>query len=261
MDVGKLEAMHFSDLNAEDPPAVTPSQRHELRVAILQVTAALLAIVPFFWPWAARHRIYAALVVVLVVGWIAKPRVVGWAQQRRYNRRDRQFVADNRNDLGRLVQRFAVFVSNHDNRSLIQILRSGYSQNMSAVEQIISADYIESWLYCYREHLRSARASSLEQFLSQCREFSHIVQAFNSYYALPAQRKLAVATPLSDDIVSRLEEFREEYCAFLREIEPWAQGIANYLQSKGVMDQSALWGLAPTIHFERPKSFRQTKKV
>jgi hypothetical protein len=46
----------------------------------------------------------------------------------------------------------------------------------------------------------------------------------------------------------------------LRDVEPWAQGIANYLQqTKGVTDHANLWGLAPTTSFERSKSFRQTK--
>jgi hypothetical protein len=98
----------------------------------LQVAAALLALVPYFSPWAAKHRNYALLVVVVVIGWIAKPRLEAWIKRRRYLRHDQHFVTENAAMLRRLVERFAIFTSNHDTRSLIQILRSAYSQNMVA---------------------------------------------------------------------------------------------------------------------------------
>jgi hypothetical protein len=255
-----MPELMFTDPNSDISPNPLPSRGRELLIAVLQVAAALLALVPYFSPWAARHRNYALLVVVVVIGWIAKPRLEAWIKRRRYLRRDQQFTAENAARLRNLVERLAIF-TNHDTRSLIQILRSAYSQNMLAVERIISGDYIGNWFYCYQEQLRFP-GMTLEHFLSQCREFSHILQAFNTYYVLHAQRKLAATTPLSEDNIARLEEFREEYNAFLRDVEPWAQGIASYLQqSKGVRDHSTLWGLAPTNSFERPKSFRQTKPV
>lgn len=248
--------MHWLRQSSDDPAVGGQSRRRELLVAVLQVVAALLALVPYFSPWAARHRNYALLVVVGIIGWIAKPRLKAWIGRVSSRRRDRLLVAENIGSLRKLVERFAVFTSNNDTRSLIQIVRSAYSQNMPAVEQIIAGDYIGSWLYCYREQL-GFPINSLERFLHQSREFSHIVQAFNSYYVLPAQRKLAATAQLSEDNIARLEEFREEYIAFLRDVEPWAQGIANYLRAGGVTDQHTLWALAPTNYFERPKSFRR----
>lgn len=124
--------MTFTDPNSQVSPNPLPSRRHELLIAILQVAAALLALVPYFSPWAAKHRNYALLVVVVVIGWIAKPRLEAWIKRRRYLRHDQHFVTENAAMLRRLVERFAIFTSNHDTRSLIQILRSAYSQNMVA---------------------------------------------------------------------------------------------------------------------------------
>jgi len=245
---------------------VAPPRRHELAVEILKFLTPALGLALFLaglngkYPWLSRPWVLDALVAlgVLVLIWFAKPRLVVWLQQIRTGKRNQRFIAENDVRLRELVETFAVFTSINNARSLINIVRSAYSQNMQAVEQIIVADYIGSWLYCYSEQL-TFPAKSLDQLLSKCREFSHIVQAFNTNYAIRAQKQLAVAKPLGEDSIVQLDEFREEYIAFLRAYETWAKGIANYVQVGGVTDHSALWRLAPTNHFERPKSFRQTK--
>jgi hypothetical protein len=211
------------------------------------------------YPWLSKSWVLDALVVLglLIFIWLAKPRLGVWLQRIRKWKSNQRFIAENAVRLRELVETFAVFPSNNDTRSLINIVRSAYSQNMQAVEQVIVADYVGTWLYCYREQL-TFRAKSLDQFLSQCREFSHILQAFNTDYALRAQKQLALAVPLAEDSITQLEEFREEYIAFLRGYETWAKGIANYVQAGGVTDHPTLWRLAPTNHFARPKSFRRT---
>jgi hypothetical protein len=247
----------FGSEMIEEPAGGRPVQR-EILVAILQVVAALLAIVPFFWPWAGAHRTYAIIVVIGILGWISKPRLQSWIKRTAKRRHDQQFIAANDARLREFVERFAEFISNNNTRSLIYIVRSAYSQNMTAVEQIIAGDYIGSWFHAYREQL-TFPAKALPQFLARCREFGNIVQQFNTYYVLRSQRQLAVANPLPEHSVGELEGFREEYNAFLRDVEPWAKGIGNYLQSFGVTDSPALWRLAPTSYFERPKTFREAK--
>jgi hypothetical protein len=243
----------------EQPIGAAP--RREILIAILQVAAALLAIVPFFWPWAGNHRIYAIVVVVIVFGWIAKPRLQAWIKRNANRRRDGQFIAANDARLREFVQQFAEFIADNNARSLVYIVRTACSQNMTAVEQILTGDYIGHWFFSYREQL-AFPAQAIAQFLARCREFTNIVQQFNSHYALRAQRLFtAPAAPLSEHTLDELEGFREEYNAFLRSLEPWAKGIAGYLQSLGVTDTPSQWRLAPTTYFERPKSFKKSQPV
>lgn len=258
--------MQFIDPSSEEQPAVHP-RRNEFLVEILKVLTPALGLLLFLlglnakYPWLSKPWITDTLVVlgILIVAWFAKPRFSTWLQKIGRRKRDQQFVATNDARLQEFVEQFAEFISNNNTRSLIYIVRSGFSQNMMAVEQILAGDYIGSWFHAYREQLAFS-TKSLPQFLARCREFGNIVQQFNSYYVLRAQRQLAVAaTPLPEHNVAELEGFREEYNAFLRDVEPWAKGIANYLQSLGVAEQPAQWRLAPTSYFERAKSFSRTK--
>jgi hypothetical protein len=109
---------------------------------------------------------------------------------------------------------------------------------------------------------RHELAVEILKFLAGSRELANIVQQFNSYYVLRAQRQLAVApTPLPEQNVAELEGFREEYAAFLRDFELWAKGIATYLQSLGGAEHPTLWQLAPTSYFESAKPFSRTKSA
>jgi hypothetical protein len=198
---------------------------------------------------------------LLIVAWFARPRLSAWLTKHRQKKRDRLFIAANDARLREFAEQFGQFISNNNTRSLIYIVRSGFSQNTGAVEQILAGDYIGSWFHAYLEHLAFA-TTDLSQFLARCREFSNIVQQFNSYYVLRAQRQLAAAvTPISEQGVAELEGFREEYNAFLRDLEAWAKGICNYLTSVGVADQPTQWRLGPASYFERAKSFNRTKSV
>ncbi len=256
----------YHDLNVEEPAVISP-RKHELAIEILKfltaVAGLLLLVVSSIgkYPWLSKPWVLSSLIgiAVLVLIWFAKPRLVVWLRRIQNRRRGRQFIAQNDVKLRELMDQFAVFTSDSDSRSLINILRSAYSQNTQAAEEIVAGDYIGGWLSCYFYQL-TFPAESLRQFLSHCRESSHIVQSFNTNYALRAQRQLAGKAPLSEHFVAQLEQFRDEYIAFLRAFELWAKGIANYLQSSGVTDQPTLWRLAPTASFERPKSFKQNKR-
>jgi hypothetical protein len=263
------QVMRFLVSNLPDDSeevAVGPPRRHELAVEVLKLLTPCLGLILFIaglsskYPWLSKPWVLNALIAlgVLVLVWFAKPRLTLWLRRFQDTKGARRFIAEYDARLRELVEQFAVFTSNSDNRSLICILRSVYSHNMQLAEQIIVGDYLGSWLYCYREQLNFP-ATSLRQFLSQCRTFSYIVQEFNRNYVLRAQRELAVKSPLAEDSTAKLEEFREEYAAFLRAVESWAKGISNYLQAGGMIDNPSLWKLAPTNSFERAKSFARTK--
>lgn len=257
--------MEFFDPDSEQPP-VLPPRRHELVIEVLKFLTPALGLVLFLaglngkYPLLSRPWVFDTLVVlgVFVLIWFAKPRLVVWRRRVRERKRDRRFTAENDVRLRELVEQFAVFTFGGDNRSLISVLRSAHSQNMQAVEQIVVGDYIGSWMQCYQEQLTSPVKSS-HQLLSRCREFGTIVQEFNTNYVLRAQKHYATGTPLAEHSIAKLEEFREEWAAFLRSVELWAKGISTYLQSLSVTDHPTLWRLAPSMSFERPKSFLRTK--
>jgi len=152
--------------------------------------------------------------------------------------------------------KFAQFISDNNTRSLIYIAQTGYP-HLTELEPLLGG-YIGSWFHSYREQLASP-AEGLRPFLARCREFSNLVQQFNSHYALRAEKLIATIPKPPEQGIGELEAFREDYNDFLRNVERWAKGISAYLQSVGVADHPAQWGLAPIAFFQKPKSFRQTQ--
>jgi len=260
------DTVRFFDPSSEELPAALPPRRRELFVETLKFLTALVALAgalvalhgkyPSLSPWIFDSIVGTGL---LIATWVVTPRVAAWARRIQKRARIRRFIATNDVRLRELLAQFAIFTSSSDSRSLMCILRSACSQNQQAIEQIVAGDYIGSWLDCFRQQLGSP-AGSLASFLQQCREFSSIVQAFNTNYVLRAQRQLALVPALPEYNLEQLDQFREEYNAFLRDIEPWAKSIGNYLESAaGIADQPILWRTAPTSYFERVPSFRKTK--
>ncbi len=261
--------MRFIDPNSDEQPAAAPTGRRELVVEILKLLTPTLSLVvlllglnaKYAWlskPWVLDGLILSAAVILV---WFAQPRLSAWRHMRSQRKRERQFVTTNDTRLRELADQFAEFISTNNTRSFLSILRSGFSQNMTAVEQVLAGDYIGAWFHAYREQL-TFPTNGLRQFLARCREFGNIVQQFNTDYVLRAQRQLAAATPpIPEHSIAELESFRDDYNAFLRDVESWAKGIHTYLQSCGVTDHPALWQLAPTPYFERAKSFQKTKSA
>jgi len=260
--------MRYRDWTDEDESQGVSAEapRRELLVELLKVLTPALGLLLFLlgltskYPWLTQPWVKNALVVlgILVVAWFAKPRLVVWRRKLRQRKRDRIFVATNEVRLRQFTDRFAEFISDSNNRSLIYMIRSGFSQNMTAVEQIFSGDYIRNWFASYREQLAFPVTHRM-QFLARCRELGNLVQQFNSYYVLRAQKQLALApSPLPEFNIGELESFREEFAAFLRDFEIWAKEIAEYLQSLGVAEFNAMYQFAPTPSFERVKSFRRS---
>jgi hypothetical protein len=255
--------MEYLDSDEEEPDAAPP--RHELTIEVLKFLTPALGLLLFVlglsakYPWLSKPWILDCLVGlgILVVLWFAKPRIVAWWQKRAQRGRERQFMANNDARLREFVDQFAEFISDNNTRSLLYMARSSYPK-MTELEPLLTG-YIGSWFHSYREQL-AFHTQDLQPFLARCREFTNLVSQFNTSYALRAERLVAArATALPEQSAAQLEAFREDYNDFLRNLERWAKGIAAYLQSLGVTDQPAQWRLAPTIYFEKPKSFRQTQ--
>ena len=255
--------MQFLDSNsAESSPGIA-RPRHELLIEILKFLTPVLALVSSLvalrgkYPWLSKPWVFDALVALsaLILIWFAKPRFVSWLQGVRDSQHERRFIASNDIRLRELLARFTGFTSSSDIRSLIYILRSAYPQNQ-VLEQILAGDYIGTWIACFHGQM-AFPAKSLHQFLGQCREFTCIVQEFNTNYVLRYQRHCATDASFSEDHVAQMEQFREEFTALLRDIELWATGISGYLRSMDATNNANVSGIAPITYFVRAKSFRQ----
>jgi len=257
------------DEDKEEPVVPANFKSRELTVEVLKLLTALLAFAASVialvskYPWLSKPWILNGIIALglLVLIWFAKPRFAYWLHKIKRRKREDQFIATNDARLREFVEQFAEFLSDNNTRSLRYIVRSACSQNATEVEKILVGDYIGNWFFSFREQLMFP-TQSLEQFLARCREFTNLVQQFNSSYALRSQRLFtSAATPLPEHVLDELEGFREDYNAFLRNLEPWAKGIAAYLQSVGISDTPTQWRLAPVTYFDKPKSFKKSQLV
>lgn len=256
--------MESEDFDNEDMQIAAAPPRREMLVEFLKVLTPALGLLLFLlgltskYPWLSQPWVKNILVVlgILVVAWFARPRVVTWLTRRGERKRDRLFVATNDVRLRQFVRRFAEFLSASNSRSLISMIRSGSTLNLTP-EQIITGDYIANWFQSYGEQLAFPVMNRL-QFLARARELGNLIQQFNSYYVLRTQKQLALApTPPPEQSLDQLETFREDYIAFLREFELWGKEIAAYLQTLGIEEFHAMYQFAPCSNFERVKSFHK----
>jgi hypothetical protein len=224
---------HYEDQS--DIPDVRRSSR-EVAVEVLKLLTASLAFAASIaglatkYPWLLKPWVLDGVIVlgILTVAWLAKPRVAQWVQRIRQRRREQRFVATNVVRLREFVDQFAEFLSDNNTKSLRYIVRSACSQNMTEVEKILSGDYLGNWLFCFREQLMF-REKSLPQFLSRCREFTSIVQQFNSNYAQRAQRVFTSSASIPPEhVLDELEGFRKDSMRFC---EIWSLGQKELLAS------------------------------
>jgi len=246
------------------PEAGAPSPDEKRRVSLdvlLQFVAAVITLVPTFLGLKNKHPLLSYLAIVLgvvVLLWIAKPRAMALVQRVRQRFADRRFAKGQELQLRGLVERFCRrFAGSEDARSFMPIFRSamvGKIEIANVVGRIIASDYIGSWLACFRQQLKLP-AASVDVLVSRCQEFSTIVNSFNRDYVLRAQKELGMVAPLSDHYLDQLEEFREEFAAYLRDLEQWVNAFSA--QAQGRTGESRYWGIAPTCVFERAKTFRR----
>jgi len=203
-------------------------------------------------------KIIISLVIAALI-WILGPRVAALARRIRRQFADRRFVKEQELQLRDLVARFCRrFAGSEDARSFMPIFRSamvGKVETANVVGRIIACDYIGNWLACFQQQLKLP-AASVDVLVSRCREFTTIVNSFNRDYVLRAQKELGMVAPLGNHYLDQLEEFREEFAAFLRDLEQWVNAFSA--QAQGRIGEPHYWGIAPTCVFERTKTFRRT---
>src|SRR5580692_7458620 len=160
--------MNFIDDEGEPDTPVAPRSR-ELAVEVLKLLTASLAFAAAVvglvskYPWFSKPWILDGVIALgfLILAWFAKPRFIHWFQRIKRRKREQQLISTNDVCLREFVEQFAEFISDNNTRSLRYIVRSS----------------------CFREQLMFP-VQSLGQFLGRCREFTNLVQQFNSNYAL-----------------------------------------------------------------------------
>lgn len=230
--------MQLFDPNA-GKPLVVQSRRYELVIEVLKFLTAMVAFVAAVlaltgrYQWLAKARVFesAFFVGIVMLVWLAKPRVTDLLKSVLDKRRDRQFIAAEDVRLRKLAERFNQFTSRSDSRSLVGILRSALAYE-DLVIRTYGSGYISSWLDCYRKELDSS-VKTLPAFLNRCQQFSAIVNEFNRNHVIPAQKQLEKGeAKVLEHYIDQLEGFREEFNAFLRQVEQWASDISDHARSR-----------------------------
>jgi hypothetical protein len=240
-------------------------RKHELLVEVLRFVTALLAFGSvtlgvfgrFHWfsnRWVIATAGAASLTFIL---WLVESRLKTWAKQKNTHARDLEFIASQGSRLRKLLGQFKVFAHNTENQSLVSILRSACVDE-EMLRQVYAAECVSSWFDCFYKELEF-EATSLCAFLDRCAQFIVLVTEFNTRYVIPTQKQIEKGSfAVPDHFVDELEQFREDFNAFQRDIEEWANELSDH--ASFFRDDGGAWQRhAPVVHLERVKSFRRPK--
>jgi hypothetical protein len=125
---------------------------------------------------------------------------------------------------------------------------------------VYGAEYVSCWFDCFSKELEF-EAISLRAFLNRCVQFITLVTEFNTSHVMPTQRQIEKSSfAVPDLFVDELEQFREDFNAFQRDVEEWANELSDYGRSS--RDEGG-WRQrhTPIVHFDRVKSFRRSKPM
>ncbi len=229
----------------------------------LEFATPLLGLVLYLLGIANQHPVLSKVLLIAIIAAVALSSAkyiveFGKWVVRKYS--ERRFAAREDEQLCTLVRRFDRFTSPNDGRALVSILRSLSLSNsqIKQIEQMANSYWIQAWIVSFGQQLAVPPRSS-EEVLRRVREFGGLVATFNNSFVLTAQKELAPA-PIQQHCITQLEVFREEFHAFLREIEQWCESLANsarMLKGAGGVDNR----LSPLASFQRVPSFSHATTV
>ena len=239
-------------------------RKHEVLVEVLRFATAALAFGSvtlgifgrFHWfsnPWVIAAGATAGLAFLI---WLVVPRFRTWLKKRNASSRDLEFVASQGRRLHKFLGQFKAFAHRTENQSLVSILRTACMDD-ELIRQMYGADYVSSWLDCFNKELEF-EATSLRGFLNRCAQFVVLMTEFNIGLVIPSQKRFENGSfVVPAHFVDELEQFREDFNAFQRDIEGWANELGDYARLRRGIGE--WWQRATVVRFVRVKSFRLFK--
>jgi hypothetical protein len=241
------------------PESKPPDKRRDSWKPLIELFTGLLAAAPLILGLSGQHPLlfrFGVVLSIFVLVWLAKGAIAVPVHWLKFKFGDKRFIGNQSGNLAELYRKLGKFISDSDSRGLMNIVKSAASNNVDQVERIIPSDYIGSWSECF-ELMLNSESQTLDEFLLRCRELTNIAARFNRDYVLRVQREFTKGAPVQIHYLDQLEEFRDEWNAYLRELESWATTINGYAQ-KRFGDQNAFSRIASTAYFERVSTFRRT---
>jgi hypothetical protein len=162
--------------------------------------------------------------------------------------------------LQRLYERLITFTDQNNGRSLRQILYSASAYRHDTVDRLLGSDYIWTWVQCYGVGLNMQKPRSLLDFLRECNELTAIISEYNRQYAHKTQKGMEQTPIEQEHVIDQLEQFRDDFNHYLREVEEWATGI-NASAMKLEPNATLHIRIFPCTWFEKVKTFRKTKEA
>lgn len=227
------------------------------------VTAALSLAVVLISVFGHQRKDVIALLVIVpgAVFLLSVLPAIGNLSRRIYRHgRQKKFVETEYPRLQRLYERLFRYADRNDGRSLRAILYSASAYQHDIVLRILNSDYIWTWMQCYKNALNDEKPRSLLAFMRLCNEFTAILAEYNRNYVIQAQKGIEQAPLNQEHIIDQLEQFREDFSHYLREVEEWANGVtASALKVEPELHNNVQ--ISPCNYFDRAKTFRQSKMI
>jgi hypothetical protein len=255
-----MNSPYYNTNGLEEQATEAPKERFS-KNSIVQIVAALLTILPWLTGWAKSspiHKVMLTGIGVVILLWIASPTAVYGLRKLIGSYRKRRFVREEQAELNNILQSFRPFVNENDSRSLIPILRNvaqSLGPDAVVIYRIIGSNHISRWLCCFTKNMHS-QTSDIDCFMARCQEFTVIVDQFNRDYVVKSQNELENGPPLPAHHIHQLEQFREEFIAYLRDVDQWANRIAK--SRCDVVNGGQPLGTLLVSNFERVKTFRRS---
>jgi hypothetical protein len=241
-----------------------PTEAHQERLSInsiLNVGAAILAFLAAIVNSAAKTNPYlkvvlAASAIVLLL-YLVFPKIVAAGEKTVIRSRKKRLVREGAAQSIELLKRFNRFSSDNFAGSIVYILQSASSISPGArrdIYRILNGSSVKRWLEFHTQSLCKS-SKEIDFFILKCSEFTAIVDQFNRDYVLKAQSELK-GNMLAEPILDQLEDFREEFNVFLRDVERWAESFTEKWRETSQDNSPA--GPSLISRFTKVKTFRRT---
>lgn len=168
---------------------------------------------------------------------------------------ERRFVKKESVRLQDLLRQFQSFAGKQNEGRLRNIITSAFGPDRQIMESFLPSEHSRIWSECLNVQLATP-TTSLEVLAARAHEFTLLVEDFDAGQAQRVQKAITSSkNPLHEAYIDMLEEFSDDFNAFLRDLEKWAGAFNDYaIERIG-------WERIPKSKFEKVKSFQHKKAM